>query len=231
VGVHGGEADTAVVHLASEDLVSEEVVTEDAAVGVGVVEGLSDGDVGEVSKEHVHGVVLLLHVVEMTGVLVNAVVTEHVLEEEEGIVVGILDGGGVIEDSDVGVDHLVVSDEEESRDVNGTFLVLDLASGLLGEGLEGSANLGDELVVVEVADTSHNDVVTEVVGGVEVSQVVDSEGLEDISVSLDGLAHHMLSVDVEVSVLNGGLEVAVAAVFVLFSDLLLNDVELVGVEG
>jgi len=167
----------------------------------------------------------------MTGVLVNAVVTEHVLEEEEGIVVGILDGGGVIEDSDVGVDHLVVSDEEESRDVNGTFLVLDLASGLLGEGLEGSANLGDELVVVEVADTSHNDVVTEVVGGVEVSQVVDSEGLEDISVSLDGLAHHMLSVDVEVSVLNGGLEVAVAAVFVLFSDLLLNDVELVGVEG
>lgn len=37
VRVDGGQADTAVVHLASEDLISEEVVSEDGAVGVGEV--------------------------------------------------------------------------------------------------------------------------------------------------------------------------------------------------
>ena len=38
VGVNGWQANTAVVHLAGEDLISEEIVSKDAAVRVGVVE-------------------------------------------------------------------------------------------------------------------------------------------------------------------------------------------------
>jgi len=65
--------------------------------------------------------------------LINAIVTEHVLEEEECIIVGILDGGSIVEDTNVGVDHLVVSDEEKSGDIDGAILVLYLASSLLRE--------------------------------------------------------------------------------------------------
>jgi len=54
VGVDGRKADTAVVHLSGEDLVTEEVVSEDTAIRVGVIEGLSDGNIGEISKKCVH---------------------------------------------------------------------------------------------------------------------------------------------------------------------------------
>ena len=35
VGIDGGETDTAIVHLTSEDFVAKEVVTENAAIGIG----------------------------------------------------------------------------------------------------------------------------------------------------------------------------------------------------
>jgi len=119
VAVDSGQADTAVVHLAGEDLVTEEVVTENAGVGVSEVVGLSHSHIGQVTKECVHGVVLLLDIVEMLSVLVDSVGAEHVLEEEECVVVLVLDAGGVVEDTDVRVDHLVVSDHEQSWDEHG----------------------------------------------------------------------------------------------------------------
>ena len=85
--------------------------------------------------------------------------------------------------------------------------------------------------MVDVTRTDNDDVVTEVVSGVEISQVVSTEGLEVVAVSLDGLSHHVLSVDVEVSVLDGGLEVSLRGSLVLLSDLFLDEFELVGVEG
>ena len=41
----------------------------------------------------------------------------------------------------------------------------------------------------------------------------------------------MLSVDVEVSILNGGLEISLVVLLVLIGNLLLNELKLVGVEG
>jgi len=73
VRVDGGEADTAVVHLAGENFVSVEVVSEKAGVGVGEVVGLSHGHIDEVTEQSVHRVVLLLHIIEVLSVFVNSV--------------------------------------------------------------------------------------------------------------------------------------------------------------
>ena len=43
--------------------------------------------------------------------------------------------------------------------------------------------------MVDVTSTNNNDVVTEVVSSVEISQVVSTEGLEVITVSLDCLLY------------------------------------------
>ena len=59
VTVDGWQANTAVVHLSGEDLVSKEVVAEDTAVGVGEVVRLGSGDVWVLSEQRVHRVVLL----------------------------------------------------------------------------------------------------------------------------------------------------------------------------
>ena len=73
VGVDGGQADAAVVHLSGEDFIAEEVVTENAAVRVSVVLGVGSGDIDEVAQEGVHGVVLLLDIIQVLSVLVDSV--------------------------------------------------------------------------------------------------------------------------------------------------------------
>lgn len=71
--IDSGQASTAVVHLASENLISEEVVTEDSAVTVCEVVGISQSNIGKVSQESVHAVVLLLDVVQVFSVLIDSV--------------------------------------------------------------------------------------------------------------------------------------------------------------
>ena len=85
--------------------------------------------------------------------------------------------------------------------------------------------------MVDVASTNNNDVITKVVGGVEVAKVVSRNLLDVVAVSLNGLAHHVLSVDIEMAVLNGSFQVAVVVVFVLLSNLLLNELEFVRVKS
>ena len=83
-------------------------------------------------------------------------------------------------------------------------------------------HLVHELFVVNVASTYYYNVVSIEVSGVEFSEMVSSECLEDVSVSLDWLTHHMVSVDVEVSILNGGLKVLMVVILMLMSNLLLD---------
>lgn len=45
VGVDSGQANATVVHLPCEDLITEEVVAEDASVRIGIVERLSSGNI------------------------------------------------------------------------------------------------------------------------------------------------------------------------------------------
>lgn len=55
--------------------------------------------------------------------------------------------------------------------------------------------------MVDVASTNNNDVITEVLGGVEVAKVINRNLLDVVAVSLNGLAHHVLSVNIEMAVL------------------------------
>lgn len=231
VRVDGGKADTAIVHLSSEDLIAEEIVTEDAVVGTSEVVAVGLGDVGQVTEESVHRVVLLVHIVEMLSVLVNSVGAEHVLKEKEAIVVLVLDGRSIVEDTNVGVDHLVVSDEEDRRSVVRLLGVLGGDLGLLGKSGEGLLNLLDDLSVVDVSGGNDDKVVTVVVGGVVLSEVVGANLLEHISITLNRLTDNVISETVEVSVLESRLLVSSVVLLVLGADLFLEDLELGRVEG
>ena len=74
--IDGWQAYTTVVHLPSENLVSKEVVTENSAVRVGEVVRVSFGNIWQVSEHGVHRVVLLVDIIQMTGVLINSVGSE-----------------------------------------------------------------------------------------------------------------------------------------------------------
>ena len=101
MGPDGWEADTAIVHLSGEDFVSEEVVTEKTTVRVSHIVSISSGNINQVSEKSVHGVVLLVDIIEMFSVLVDSVSTEHVLHELESEVILVFDSWSIIEDTNV----------------------------------------------------------------------------------------------------------------------------------
>jgi len=91
-------------------------------------------------------------------------------------------------------------------------------------------HLLDELVMDDVAGTNNDNVVTVPVGGAVLLQIVDGKVSEVVSVTLDRLAHHMVSVGVVMAVLNsGGLEF-LAVGSMLGGDLLLALLKLSGIE-
>lgn len=101
VRVDGGKAHAAVVHLAREHFVSEEVVAEESGVTVCKVVALGQCHVRKISEKGVHRVVLLVGSVEMLSVLLDVVAAEDVLEEEEAVVVSVVEGRSIIEDTNV----------------------------------------------------------------------------------------------------------------------------------
>jgi hypothetical protein len=79
---------------------------------------------------------LLLHIVKVASVFVNAIASEQILKKEEGIVIGIFDGRSIVEDTNIRVNHLVVSNEHKGGNVDGFFLAKYLSRCLLRKALE-----------------------------------------------------------------------------------------------
>jgi len=71
------------------------------------------GNINKVTKQGMHGVILLLHIVEVVSILVDSVLAEYVLQKEESIIVRVLNGRGVIEHSNIRVYHFIISDEKK----------------------------------------------------------------------------------------------------------------------
>lgn len=88
-----------------------------------------------------------------------------------------------------------------------------------------------EFLVVNVSSSNNDDIVTEIVSGVEVLDMVNVEVLQLISISLWRLSHLMFSVDVEMDIFQKGLEVSVVIFFVFLTNLLLQEFEFTWVQG
>lgn len=159
---------------------------------------VGDGDINEVREEGVLGMVLLLSVIEVLSVLVNSVRTEDVLEESEGVVVLIVHRGGVVEHSDVGIVHLIVSDKHERRSEN-SFLIRRVKSGGLLHGTESLVALVHEGLVINTSSSDDDHVVSEVVGSSVAIESFNSQVLDVVTVSLNGLSKHVISERVEMS--------------------------------
>ena len=129
VRVVGGCGDTNPVHLADEDLVAEEVAAPETTVRVSEVLASLSGHIGELAKDALGRVVLLLRIVEMSGVLLDVVVTDNVLHQLEGVVVLVVDTWSIVEDTNVGVIHLVVTHHKERGSVDALLVVVASAGG------------------------------------------------------------------------------------------------------
>lgn len=195
---------TSEVHVSGEDFISEDVVTPKSAVRVGLVFTVSQGDIDEVSKHDVHSIVLLQGIVAMLSVSVNSVVSDHVLHQEECVVVWVLSSWSIKEDTDIGVVHLVISHHEKGWNVDTFVSSSSLADGFLTNAGQTITDLLYEGVVVDVSSSNNNDVVSEVVGSSEVNELVSGQFSNSVWVSSNWLSHLMVSEGVVVNSLHGG---------------------------
>jgi len=153
------------------------------------------------------------------------------LQQKETVVVLMLDRRGIVEDTNVRVVHLVITNPEEGGDVDVLLRVGTHSSAGLGDRLESVVNLVDEIVVVHITSSNNNKVITEVVLGAVLLESVNGEVLKVVSITKDRLSHHMVTVSVVVRVLNGSAVVFASGPFVLGSDLLFAKFELSSVKG
>lgn len=100
VRVYGRQRHSAVVHLASEDFVSEKPVTEYSTVAVRTVQALLSCYIRQITNHCVHTVVLLLNVIQVLAVSVDRVVSEYSLEQQERVEILVVPAGCVVEHSD-----------------------------------------------------------------------------------------------------------------------------------
>ena len=88
-----------------------------------------------------------------------------------------------------------------------------------------------EFFMIDVASSDNDEVVSEEVSGVEVSEMVSFDEMHIVSVSLGWLAHHVFSVHIEVSVLKEGFLVSVMVVLMLLTDFFLSQFQLIGIQS
>src|SRR4051812_36945686 len=92
-------------------------------------------------------------------------------------------------------------------------------------------DLTNKFFMINVSSTDYDDVVSKVIGGVEISQVICSKSVEDISISLDWLTHHMFSINVEVSIFDGGFKISMIVVFMFLMYFFLNQFQFVFIKS
>ena len=111
------------VHLPGENLIAEKPVAKDAAVAVGTIKTLCTSDVWKITKHGMHRIVLFLHIIKMCCMLIDFVLTNHALEHQESVEIFVLPRRCIVENSNRGVEHLIVSDHEQSWIEDGLFHV------------------------------------------------------------------------------------------------------------
>jgi hypothetical protein len=86
-------------------------VAKNTAVTVWTVDALVAGDIGQVTDHSMQGIVLLLHIVQVACVSLDIVAAEDPLEHQERVEVFTLPRGSVIKYTNIGIDHLIISNK------------------------------------------------------------------------------------------------------------------------
>jgi hypothetical protein len=200
VGVDCGKGDAAVVHLAREHLVAKEPVAEDSTVGVRAVKTLLSSDINKVTKHAVHTVVLFLDIIQVFGVHIDLVVTKHSLPHQKGIEVFMFPARCVVENTNTGVYHLIVSNHKQTRIKDSLLQTVSLPVGLALNIAEMLLSQVHKLLMLNCTSAYNDHVFAIVVGSVEIHNHVTVNLTNVVDVTQNWLSHHMLTVNVVVHV-------------------------------
>ena len=110
------------------------------------------------------------------------------LEKQESVVILMLDTWSIVEDTNIRVVHLIVTNKHKGGNVNSFVTVWSCAGCGLADRLECVVNLANEFFMVDITSTNNYKVVTEVVSSVVTSKVVNCKVAKVISITFDWLS-------------------------------------------
>lgn len=143
-------------------------MTEDTTVTVRTVDALVSCNINQITKHSVHAVVLLLDIIKVLSISIKGVATKDSLQKKESIEVRVFPIRSIIEYSYIGVDHLIISDEEQCWDVDWFVSVVNRFGIPLGDSLEVLVNQVNKLIVIDIASSHYDHIVSEVISRMEV---------------------------------------------------------------
>ena len=114
IGIESRHCHSAPVHLSGKDLIAKQPVAENSTVRVGTVKAFGPSYIDKVAEQRVHGIVLLLDIIQMGAMLVDLITANHALQHQERVEILMLPARRIIEHSDRRVDHLVVANHEQT---------------------------------------------------------------------------------------------------------------------
>jgi hypothetical protein len=79
------EANTAIIHLTSKNFIAKEPISKNTAVRIGTKQAFLSGNIWQITKQNVHGIILLSGVIQMHSMLINLEITKHALQKKETV--------------------------------------------------------------------------------------------------------------------------------------------------
>jgi len=113
-----------------------------------------------------------MDIIEVLSIVVNSVCTKHILQDLESIEIIIFSRGSIVENTNVRVNHLVITDHENRRSVVRLLRILCCNISRFGHAGEGLLNSIDNLFMINLTSSNYYGVITVVIGRHKVSEVI-----------------------------------------------------------
>jgi len=139
-----------------------------------------------------------MNIVQMTSILINSVLTEQVLEQQEAVIVLVRSAWCIVEDTNIGIDHFVITNKEECWNEDWFLGVGSWNTSFGGHRMECLFNQVNDLFVAYITRRYNDHILAIVIVRLILSQIVDADGRNVIAITLDRLSNHVLSESIEV---------------------------------
>ena len=138
-------------------------------------------------------------------------------------------GGSIIENANIGVHHLIITDEKKRRNENWALLVSLHSGRPTRNSMEMLLSQVYQLLMIDISSSYNDHIFAKVVSLVEVNNHIAVNLVNVVNVTKDRLAHHVLTIDVIVDVLHEGFHLIIIGCFQFLPYGILFHLQVIGV--
>ena len=118
VGINCWKTDSTIIHLSCKNFISKEIISKQSTIRICKIMRICSSYIWQISKKWMQWVILFMDIIEMLSILINSVWSKHIFKKQKGIIILMLDWRCVIKYSYIWIVHFIISNHEQSWNVN-----------------------------------------------------------------------------------------------------------------